>query len=191
MKKLTPVEEQMLLDEIIKNGKKEKLIQQYWALIYYIVKKTFRQKYLLFSDDDIFELRNEVFLKLLDNDCKRLKVYNKNMGVSLTGWIVLITIRTVIDCVKKKDPVGINKRKQTISFENISNFKKNVNTQKNIENNLFLNQAIDKLPFPYKDVLQLYLIGYSMDEIAKNIGKSVPATVTIKSRAVKKIKEII
>jgi len=191
MIRLTPSEEYELLREVIVLNKKEKLVQQYWNLVYHIVRKTLNRKRIVFVKDDIEELRNEVFIRLFDRDCRRLRQFREEGGLNLSGWIILVASSTVLDCLKKKDPGGIARRDKMLSLEDAPFFAVQSDGLKSLENSISFKEALIKLPPVYQEVIRMYCLGSSMPEIAIGINKSVIAATTIKSRAVKRLKNLI
>ena len=191
MIRLTPSEEYELLREVIVLNKKERLVQQYWNLVYHIVSKTLTRKRIAFLRDDIEELRNEVFVRLFDRDCRRLRQFREKGGLNLSGWIILVTSTTVLDCLKKKDPVGVGRRDKRLSLEDEPFFAVQDDGLKSMENRISFKEALNKLPPVYQEVIKMYCSGSSMPEIATKINKSPIAATTIKSRALKRLKNLI
>ena len=102
MKRLTTEEERELLHECIVKGRKDELAEQYLNLVYETIRKTLILKNVQSTDEDIKELRNEVFLKLFNKDCRKLKQFKEGAGLSLASWIMMITSRSVLDVLRKK-----------------------------------------------------------------------------------------
>jgi len=96
MKRLTKKEELEILNECLEKGNYEKLIQQYWKLVYSTIKKTFDRLSVPYSENDIEGIRTEVFLDLME---KILKKYDPDKS-SLSGFIILITTRKTLNYIR-------------------------------------------------------------------------------------------
>ncbi len=79
----------------------ETFIHQYSNLVYNTVLQTYRAKNIAYQSHELDDLHNTVFLRLLDNQCRRLRQYKGKNGCSLASWIRMITVRTVIDHLRQ------------------------------------------------------------------------------------------
>ncbi len=102
MKKLTPEQEDILLYECITDKECDKLVRQYWNLVYDKVRKTFHFKHAPLNQEDIEEAHQNVFVRLFDHDSRLLKEFDRKKGRSLTGWIVLIAGHTTQNYLREK-----------------------------------------------------------------------------------------
>ncbi len=189
MKRLSPEEERQLLYECIVCGKKEKLVQQYWNLVYHIVRKTLTMKNIRFTHEDIEDLRNEVFVKLFDKGCWRLKQYREKLGHGLAGWIALIANRTVLNYLRKKGFNSLSWQNSRVAIEEKLDLKQDERSLGALEERRLVQDAIEKLPSRDRLVLQLhYYHELSLPEVASLIRTSVGAAYTIKSRAIERLR---
>ena len=192
MKRLSPEEERQLLYECIVCGKKEKLVQQYWNLVYYTVRKTLTMKNVRFTHEDIEDLRNEVFVKLFDKGCWRLKQYKEELGHGLAGWIALIANRTVLNDLRKRGFNGLSRQNSKVQIEEELQLKQEEVDLETMEEKRLIHDAMEKLPSRDRLVLKLhYYHELSLPEVASAIHRTVVATYTIKSRAIKRLKALI
>lgn len=189
MKRLSPEEDRQLLYECIVCGNKEKLVQQYWNLVCHIVRKTLTMKNVRFTHEDIEDLRNEVFLKLFDKGCWRLKQYREELGHGLAGWIALIANRTVLNDLRKKGFNGLSRKNTRVPIEEIVDLKNKKNSLEVMEERRLIQDAMEKLPSRDRLVLKLhYYHELSLPEVASLIHTSVGAVYTIKSRAIERLR---
>jgi RNA polymerase sigma factor (sigma-70 family) len=189
MKRLSPEEERQLLHECIVCGGKHKVIQQYWNLVYYTVRKTLTIKGVSFTEDDIGDLRNEVFIKLFDRGCRRLRQYREELGHGLAGWIALIANRTVLNYLRKKGFNSLSRKNTRVSIEEILDLRHKKNSLEVMEERRLIQDAMEKLPSRDRLVLKLhYYHELSLPEVASLIHTSVGATYTIKSRAIERLR---
>lgn len=193
MKLLTPQEEAQLLEDCLQHGKKERVIQQYWVLVYNAIYKIFSLKKVPFTPEDIEDLRNLVFIRLFEKDCRRLRAYDKDAGLNLAGWIRMITVRIVLNNLKKKGFHSLGWREKQIEYDDslsgLFSQKRNLDAEERL---CQLKKAMEELPSRDRLVLKLfYFHELSMPEIASYVHRSVANTYTIKSRALVRLKKLI
>lgn len=189
MKRLSLEEERQLLHECIVYGKKHKVVQQYWNLVYYTVRKTLIIKNVPFTGEDIEDLRNEVFVKLFDKGCWRIRQYREKLGHGLAGWIALIANRTVLNYLRKKGFNGLSRKNTRVPIEEILDLRHEKNSLEVMEERRLIQDAMEKLPSRDRLVLKLhYYHELSLPEVASLISTSVGATYTIKSRAIERLR---
>ncbi len=192
MNRLSPEEERQLLYECIISGKKHKLVQQYWNLVYHTVRKTFTVKHVPFTQEDIEDLRNEVFVQLFDKGCWRLRQYREELGHGLAGWITLIANRTVLNYLRKRGFDSLSWQNTRVPIEEILDLKQEKNSLEVMEERRLIQDAMEKLPSRDRLVLKLhYYHELSLLDVASAIHRTAGATYTIKSRAIKRLKALI
>lgn len=191
MKKTITREQRQILHECLSCDRKDKLVQEYSNLIYQTVRKTLLIKNVPFSEQDVEDLHQEVFVQLFNNECRRLRQYKEDM-CSLAGWIRLIANRTVLNHLRKRGFDTLSGKKHGIFIDEESDLLKHYDGFKTRENLLAMQDAIEKLPAQERLVLKLYCYKeLSLPEIASYIHKKEGATYTIKSRAIKRLKKIM
>ncbi len=193
MKRLSLEEERQLLHECIVCGKKHKVVQQYWNLVYYTVRKTLTIKNVPFTGEDIEDLRSEVFVKLFDKGCWRIRQYREKLGHGLAGWIALIANRTVLNYLRKRGFDSLSWQNSKVQIEEELQLKQEEMDLETIEEEKrLIHDAMEKLPSRDRLVLKLhYYHELSLPEVASAIHRTVVATYTIKSRAIKRLKALI
>ncbi|KPA11822.1 sigma-70 family RNA polymerase sigma factor [Candidatus Magnetomorum sp. HK-1] len=176
MNKLTIEQEQKLLHDCIYNGRKDLFIREYWLLIYRVVEKTIHFFPILidkFSDKSEKEmLRNEVFLKLFENDCQKLKKFKKKYNIRLSSWIKILTSRMVIDFLRKE----VLRLFETIDDGNgqlSCNDYNKIDEQKLIQLKMSITETFDILTERDSEVFLLFSEGYTAKEISKKITKKM------------------
>jgi len=98
-RRLNKVEEQHILDDWLINGNGTLLFEQYLYLVRAFVVKTFNKMSQAFTEEEIEDLTMDVFEKLLSDG---LYKFDLNKGLTLSGWIILITQRTTFNYIQKK-----------------------------------------------------------------------------------------
>jgi RNA polymerase sigma factor (sigma-70 family) len=195
MKRLTPEEEREILHECIYEQQCERLARQYWNLIYRTVEKTFIFKNAPLVREELEEVHQDVFVQLFDDNCRRLRQYKEDGGCNLAGWIILIANRTALNHLRGKDPHSIIGRQYLILFEDMKqelDIKQEVNRLEARQKLLQIVEIAEKLPTLERLVFKLhYLYELSLPEVANYLKKEVGNIYTIKSRAIKRLKNLI
>ncbi|MCP4683360.1 MAG: sigma-70 family RNA polymerase sigma factor [Desulfobacterales bacterium] len=194
MKRLTPEGERQLLHDCIVHGEKDKLVQQYWNLVYYSIHQVFEIKNIPFTQEDVEDLRSEVFIQLFQKECRRLKQYGECMGRSLSAWIALIANRITLNFIRKKgfDSISWQFRRIHIGQEFIPSREKKELEDKKKEQLDLIQDNMEKLAPGDRLILKLhYNYDLSLEEVASFTHRTVGATYTAKSRAMDRLKRLV
>jgi len=95
-KRLNKEQEKKLLDDCLKKKNCEELVKQYLILVQKFIKKTFKKYNYYYSELEVEDLSQDVFLKLFSGALEKFD-FNKNL--SLSGWIIMIAVRTTINYI--------------------------------------------------------------------------------------------
>ncbi len=194
MKRLTPEGEQRLIHDCIVHGNKDKLVRQYWNLVHYTIHKVFEIKNIPFTQEDIEDMRSEVFVQLFQKECRKLKQYKESGGRRLSAWIALIANRTALNFIRKKGFDGISWQFMRIPIgDEFMPEKKNSDLEHEKKEQLHLIQDnMERLGSGDRLILKLhYNHGLSIQEIASYTHRTVGATYTAKSRAMGRLKGLV
>ena len=190
--------DQIILKKCVEPCQKECLVQEYWELVYYTIRKTFSIYNVHQIKDDIESLRNEVFIQLFRNNCRKFKQYCPDLGNGLNAWVKLITSRIVQNHITKKDPFSIGTRNKLISIDDLDAFieltdpETEKKTKKKDDQHQKIMQGMKQLKPKDHMVLKLYYYdGYSIEDIAKILNISRGAVDTKKSRAMERLKAVM
>lgn len=193
-------EEKIILDECAEFNRCERLFLQYFKKIRSMVVKSFQSRYYYFTDDEVEELRNQVFVDLLEHERRKLRQYDSSLGVPLTGWLKVIVNSTVgmylrrrnTDESKRKKFISIDELKEELGIENLGM----TDDGKRYEARDILNRIKEAIRFeqlPYKEglLLQLHFFdGLPLQEVALFMNLNINNVNQIKHRAVNRLKEI-
>jgi RNA polymerase sigma-70 factor (ECF subfamily) len=197
MKKLSKEEEGKILETCVLANQCIELVRQYINLVGNVAKKTYVKKGIRYSPQDIEDRRQDVFLALFNKNKEKLRLYNPVNGLSLDGWIRLITVRSVLDYFKSRKEI-LNKKEPglRIPIEDMEDDieliakGKHSNPERETLHKITLMDALEKLPPDQRLVLKLeYIKGLSVQEIAEITGKTVNNIYQIKNRALKRLKK--
>jgi RNA polymerase sigma factor (sigma-70 family) len=183
-----------ILEQSLKHDNHTPLVQEYWKMVFFTVRKVLMNKRVPFCEQDLENLRNEVFVQLLDKKCTKLRQYKEELGQGLTAWIKLVAVHTTINFIERKDPTSIGNQYARIPLEDIQE-KMGYHSEKQMEARLALNEIVvfmKQLPARYQLVLKLhYFDGVSIDKVAEVIQLPVKRTHTVLHRAREKLKKVM
>ncbi len=195
MKKDKRKKEQQILDDFIREGRADGLVQEYWNLIYYTVRATLAFHNVRHTKEDIEDLRGEVFIHLFENDCRRLRQYDPARGLSLAGWIRLMANQRTLNEINKKGLLNMSKRNFQIPIEDIEAMLMydEGNRLEAREKLKIMMEAIEKLePGDNKEVLRQHLLEFkSLTEIVVSMDKQYGTVAVMLYRAKENLKNSI
>jgi len=190
MKVLDKFTEGAILYECLFCGKCDRLVQQYWRLVFNTIKKTFTIKDVEHTIEDIEDLRIEVFMKLFDNNKKRLWKYDERRGSSLACWIMLITTRIVLNHIRSEIKEG-NKESLTDDIQaeiEISGIEEYIPKPLLKDRIALLHEAIKMLSSRDRLIIKLlYYDELSPEDVAGVIDISLNALYAAKHNAIKRL----
>ncbi|KPA16566.1 RNA polymerase sigma-70 domain protein [Candidatus Magnetomorum sp. HK-1] len=186
-RRLNKAEEKRILDEWLINKNGTELFVQYLYLVRSFVCKTFNKMNQAFTEEEIEDLTMDVFEKLLSG---ALEKYDPKKGLTLSGWIILITQRTTYNYIQKKIkrksilPIDIN------GYEQIE-FVHDDDLLSELEVYVSLQKCVKKfLTKREKDVFtKFFFEQMSISDIAIYYNKTENSTKKALSTAKKKLKE--
>ncbi|MBF0449254.1 MAG: sigma-70 family RNA polymerase sigma factor [Candidatus Magnetomorum sp.] len=186
--------DRQILHQCLKQNNQAPLVQEYWRMVFFTVRKVLLNKRVPFCEQDLENLRNDVFVQLLDKKCKKLRQYNEDLGQGLTAWIKLIAVHTTLNYIERKDPVGIGSQHALVPLETIQE-KMGVDIEAQMDARLTLNRvqnSLKLLPSRYQLVLKLfYFDNVSIEKVAQTIQLPVKRAHTVLHRAREKLKKVM
>ena len=78
------------------------LVESLTRYVYYLIRLTARRHATEFTDEEMADLHNDLFLALFEDNCRRLRAWRGDNGCSLRSWIRVITIRRTIDALRRR-----------------------------------------------------------------------------------------
>ena len=188
-------EAQRLLSKCLSGDSKasERLVRQFSNMVYRSVQYTLLAKNVSFNRHDLEDLHNTVFLRLFEQGCKKLRQYQGKNGCSLASWIRMITVRTVIDHLRKKGVDAIVWQKKRIPFEDLPELRadedKFWDQIDKAERKRVLKDGMQRLPPRDRLFLKLHFEqGLSVAEVAETMKLTLNNAYTVKHRAIKRLK---
>jgi RNA polymerase sigma-70 factor (ECF subfamily) len=171
----------------------ENLVRLFSNLVYQAAQHTLIVKHVRFNKQDLEDFRNTVFLQLFEHGCKKLKQYQGKNGCSLATWIRLITVRTVLDHLRKKGVDSIARRDTKITLDEVYGLKGDecdgLALLERAEKEQLLREGMQNLPPRDRLFMKLHFDqGLSVAEVAAAMQVSVENVYTIKHRAIQRLK---
>lgn len=186
------------LSDCINGDKKarEEFVIEFSALVYWTIKRTLIEKRVSFKVQDIEELHNSVFADFFNRECKKLRQYSGKNGCSLSSWIRLVTVRVVLDYLRKTKREILETSEKTVSFDTLFNVRSDslephtmmeIKEQKNrIVEGLELLRPRERL------FLKLHFFkGLSLEETADILGLTRNNAYCVKHRAINQLRDIV
>jgi len=174
----------------------ERFVREFSDLVYRSVRHTLLVKNVFFNQDDLEDLHNMVFLQLFENQGQKLKQFKGKNGCGLGTWIRIITVRIVLNHIRKKGLDSITGQQKRIALEDIpelssADFGPLAEIEK-AEKQRSIKDGIRKLPPRDRLFLLLhYERGYSIKEVAETMKLSLNNAYAIKHRAINKLKSTL
>ena len=170
----------------------EIFVRRFSDPVYRCVQYTFKNKTIPFTRDDIEDFHNTVFLKLFEKKCQKLRQYKGKNGCSLATWVRIVTVRIVLNHLRKKGIDTMAGRKWRIPLEDLPELKEEgIGTWKQLERSeqmRLLRDGIINLPPRDQLFLRLHFNqGLSVTEVSEIMRLSIPNAHTVKHRLIKRL----
>lgn len=180
---MTTEEERKMLEECVAFNRCDKIVEQYWNLVYRIVQKIFTLKNAPLVRELIEEVQQEVFFQLLDDNRRRLRMYKDEEGHTLSRWIILIANRTTLNYLRKKGYDGLLGQKKKVELS--EHFGSETDLEEKVLDEVSLNAALSILTKADRIIFKLHRYGLSARDIAK-VMNSTEGAVNNKIYRIKK-----
>ena len=177
-------------------GAGESFVRKFSDPVYRTVQYTLTVKHVRFSRNDLEDLHNTVFLKLLENNCKKLRQYRGEKGCSLASWIKIVTTRIVLNELRKKGVDALAWQTKRFSLDELPELKGAENgpwaKMEKTEQDRLIKAGIKELPARDRLFLVLHFEkGMTIKEVAKTMQLSIDNAHTVKHRAIRKLKSLV
>ena len=188
-------EDRQLLSKCLSGdrGAWETVVRRFSNLVYQTVRSTFISKQTPFSRQDIEDLHNTVFLELFEQGCAKLKLYQGRNGCTLASWIRIVTVRTILNHLRKKGVDGPLWEKKKTPVEGLSWLKGEdqgpLALMESAEQEKLVHEGIKSLAPRDRLFMKLHIDqGLPVEEVAEALQISVPNAYVVKHRAVERLR---
>jgi len=167
-------------------------VRRFSNLIYQIVQGTLRARNLSLPKPDLEDLHNTVFVKLFEKRCRKLRQYQGKNGCSISSWIRLIAVRTILDSFRKDRTDILTRRENIVTLDSVVNMAGEAPGQwafmENAERSKLMQKGLQRLPARDRLLLKLHCEeGLSLSEVAGILKISEGNAYSIKHRAIKRL----
>jgi len=174
----------------------EVFIRQFSGLVYASVHKILISKQVPYTQQDIEDLHNTIFLKLFDKKCKKLRQYQGKHGCSVASWIRIVSIRIVLNHLRKKGMDSMLWQQKRLPLDEMSETRGDHMAAwalvERKEQARILEDGIRKLPARDRLFMKLhYDKGLSIENVSKAMDLSIQNGYTIKHRAIQRLKKYV
>ncbi len=171
-------------------------VRHYSYLVYRTVQYTLQNRHVAFIPDDVRDLHNTVFLKLFENNCKKLAQFKGRNGCSLATWVRLVALRIVLNELRRRGMDSITGRRQLVGIDYIKELEDDqisaLAILEKADRIKLLKSGVQGLPPRYRLFYRLHFEQeLSVKEVARTMQISVDNVYTVKHRTIKKLKVFV
>jgi RNA polymerase sigma factor (sigma-70 family) len=174
----------------------ELFVRTFSNLVYLTVQYTLKSKHAAYSQSDVEDLHNTVFVKLFEKKCRKLAQFKGKNGCSLRSWVRIIAARTVIDFLRNKDRDAISRQHEFVAIDELSDLAANVSDPftvlAKIDQTRMLQDCMHKLKPRERLLLKLHVFrNLPIRQTAQLMGITENNAYTIKHRTIKRLRELM
>lgn len=174
---------------------KEAFVRQFSNLVFSTIQAVARSKSTVFSAQDLEDLHGTVFLRLFDQDGRKLKQYQGKNGCSLASWIRTITVRLVLDHLRRRGDL-LDRCERRVPADELLDLADGHPTPCEQlaakEQRAFVEAAMQSLsPRDQLTLRLLYIEEHDLATVAKMLGLSETNIHSVKHRAVQRLKSAV
>ena len=171
----------------------ELFVRRFSGLIYHSVRHILTTKHIPFSNEDLEDHHNTIFLLLFENGCRKLSQYQGKNGCSLASWLRVVAVRTVLNYERDRGINGALRQDGQTPLENLSEEHGEspgpLALLEEVEQRRLLQETIPLLSPRERLFIKLHMEqGLPMEETASALGISIQNAYTVKHRAIKRLK---
>jgi RNA polymerase sigma factor (sigma-70 family) len=186
---MTRSKERKILNQCIKKNRCDKLVAAYWRLVCATVRRTFGLKGAPIVQDQVEEVCQDVFLQLLDDDRRRLRLYREGEGHSLARWIVVIATHTTLNFLRKR---GFDSFLGQAGRMDLNEFQEDpADLESEVLGKVALNTALQVVSQTDRIILRLHRFGMPAKDIAVVVDSTEAAIHNRISRIKKTLSEFV
>lgn len=191
-------QDRQMLEKCVAGDKKilEEFVRRFSSLICKTVRKTLVAKNVQFDGRDIEDLHHTVFLKLFDNNFKKLKQYGGLNGCSLATWLHVVTLRIVLNELRKKMS-GINGSTQKQGYDEQAAFPECdapgiLELMIKAENKDRVEKGLRMLSPKDRTFIKLHIEnGLPIKDVAETMALTMGSAYTMKHRVISRLKSFL
>ena len=191
-------EDRRLIYECVSGNRNasEVFVRRFSNLVYRAVLYTLRTRHIAYHSQDLEDLHNTIFLKLLEQDCKKLRQYEGRNGCSLASWLRIVSVRIVLNHIRKKGLDAMLWQKKRVSLDEMLEVRGDGEESwvlmDRAEQERMVQDGIRNLSTRDRLFMKLHFDeGLPVEEVASALQISVENVYTIKHRAIQRLKSYV
>ncbi len=173
----------------------EAFVYRFTNLVFESILGTLKVKNVYLSRQDLEDLHNTIFVKLFEKNCKRLTQYKGKNGCSLSSWIRIISVRTVLDHLSKtSDALARPERVKNLDMEpELKEESPNpLSLVQTAEQYQLIKKGLKSLSVREQLFLKLHCFeGLPIKQVAGILGLSISNAHSLKHRTIKRLRNKI
>lgn len=174
----------------------EVLVRRFSDLVYKTVQYALRARQVPFTGQDLEDLHSTVFLGLFERGCRKLRQYQGRNGCSLASWIRLVTVRIILNHLRKKGPDAAWGQRKRISIDELDHVQREEadapSLMERAEQEKLVQGGIQTLTPRERMFVKLHFRqGLPVDQVARTMRISMENAYTMKHRAVQRLKAYV
>ena len=171
----------------------EKFVTRFSGLVYYSVRNALSTRGDSFDREDLEDLHNTVFLRLFENNCRKLRQYQGKNGCSPASWLRVVTVRMVLNHVRDRAVHKALRQNGPEPFENLSDQDREalgpLALMEQAERQQALQKAMNLLSARDRLFMKLYYDdGLVLEEVAATLSISIQNAYTVKHRTIQRLR---
>lgn len=173
----------------------EIFVSQFSSLVYASVLGVIKAKTAVLSQQDIEDLHNTVFLLLFEKQCRKIGQYRGKNGCSLASWVRMITVRTVLDHLRRRKD-ALAQQEHLVSMDAISDLRSSAPSQwdrlAQAEQAQLMEKGLQQLSDRDQLMIRMHCLeGCSLNQMAEVLKVSSNNVHSVKHRAVQRLKQAV
>jgi len=174
----------------------ELLVRRFSNLVYSSIIGTLRTRHVDPVLEDVADLHNTVFLRLLERNCRKLRQFQGRNGCSLGSWIRIVTVRIVLNTLRDRGFDGLSAGRRKVALEEIAQPASAnpgaLDRMEAAETWNRLEKAMELLSDRERLLFRMHFDeGLDLPEVAEALRITVGNAYTIKHRAIKALKAAV
>ena len=174
----------------------ESLVRRFSDLVYKTVQHGLRARQVRFTEQDLEDLHNTVFLNLFERKCRKLRQYRGKNGCSLATWIRVVTLRILLNHLRKKGPDAAFWQKKRISIDELDHVRaEETDTpalMERAEQESLVQEGLQSLTPRDRLFVKLHFHqGLSVEGVARTMRISIENAYTVKHRAIQRLRAYV
>lgn len=174
----------------------EQFVTSFSSLVYRCIQHVYKMRHLGRVSMELDDLHNTVFLRLFENNCRKLRQYKGTNGCSVATWIRVLTVRIVIDHLRKEQVDALTHRQAVLPIELLDAGPDGQSEPwpelERAEQWRRIREGMEALMPRDRLFLRFHCLeGFSVGETASLMGLTVSNAHSVKHRAIRRLREAV